>query len=67
MTPQLVWGISCQGVIALLFAFLGRLIFWFDPRGGIFPSRPHVSLAVARSGGQGWPPIQRPPEGLVLD
>ena len=48
--------ISCQGVVALLFAFLGRLILWFDPRCRILPSRPHVSLAVARSGGKGWPP-----------
>jgi hypothetical protein len=39
----------------------------FDPGGAILPPRPQFDCAIVSSGGQGWPRLSRPPEGLVLD
>src|SRR5271156_2389239 len=41
-------------------------ILLFDPGGAILPPRPQFDCAIVSSGGQGWPRLSRPPEGLVL-
>ena len=50
---RLVWGFLCQGCIT---PFLSRVVtpFFCSTRAAsILPSRPHIAVAVARSGGQG--------------
>src|SRR6266498_5271019 len=50
---RLVWGFLCQGCIT---RFLSRVVtpFFCSTRAAsILPSRPHIAVAVARSGGQG--------------
>src|SRR4029453_13005891 len=50
---RLVWGFLCQGCIT---PFLSRVVtpFFCSTRAAsILPSRPHIPVAVARSGGQG--------------
>ena len=52
---RLVWGFFCQGCItpfcrALL---LHSFVFCSTRAASILPSRPHIAVAVARSGGQG--------------
>jgi predicted GNAT family acetyltransferase len=52
-TIRLVWGFLCQGCIT---PFLSRVVtpFFCSTRAAsILPSRPHIAVAVARSGGQG--------------
>src|SRR5206468_2393240 len=50
---RLVWEFLCQGCIT---PFLSRVVtpFFCSTRAArILPSRPHIAVAVARSGGQG--------------
>jgi len=49
----LVWGFLCQdGITPFLSSFV--IPFFCSTRAAsILPSRPHISIAVARSGGQG--------------
>src|SRR5271163_2016769 len=48
----LVWGFLCQGITPFLSSFV--IPFFCAPRAAsILPPRLHISIAVARSGGQG--------------
>jgi len=50
---RLVWGFHCQGgITAFLLSFV-ILFFCSTSAASILPSRPYISIAVARSSGQG--------------
>src|SRR2546430_750352 len=46
-------GVSLSRVHHAIFVVLCCFILLFDPCASILPSRPHIAVAVARSGGQG--------------
>ena len=53
---RLVWGFLCQGYHAGITSFLSSSVipFFCSTRAAsILPPRPHISIAVARNGGQG--------------
>jgi hypothetical protein len=52
---RLVWGCLCQGEYHAIFVVLCHVIPFFcsTRAASVPPSRPHVSIAVARSGSQG--------------
>jgi hypothetical protein len=49
----LVWGFPCQGCITPLFVMPVASFFCSTRAASILPSRPHITIAVARSDGQG--------------
>jgi hypothetical protein len=50
---RLVWGFLCQGSITPFLSSFVIPFFCSTRAASILPSRPHISIAVARSGGQG--------------
>ena len=50
---RLVWGFLCQGGVTPFCVVLCIPFFCSTRAASILPSRPHISIAVARSGGQG--------------
>jgi hypothetical protein len=50
---RLVWGFLCQGSITTFLSSFVISFFCSTRAASILPSRPHISIAVARSGGQG--------------
>jgi hypothetical protein len=50
---RLVWGFLCQGGITSFLSSFVIPFFCSTLAARILPSRPHISIAVARSGGQG--------------
>src|SRR5271168_3275129 len=50
---RLVWGFFCQGGVTPFCVVLCIPFFCSIRAASILPSRPHISIAVARSGGQG--------------
>ena len=50
---RLVWGFLCQGGVTPFCVVLCIPFFCSTRATSILPSRPHISIAVARSGGQG--------------
>ena len=49
----LVWGFLCQGGVTPFCVVLCIPFFCSTRAASILPSRPHISIAVARRGGQG--------------
>jgi hypothetical protein len=49
---RLVWGFLCQGYLTSFFVLLLHS-FCSTRAASILPSRPHITIAVARSDGQG--------------
>ena len=50
---RLVWGFLCQGSITPFLSSFVIPFFCSTRAASILPSRPHISIAVARSSGQG--------------
>jgi hypothetical protein len=50
---QLVWDFLCQGCITPFLSCFVASFFCSTRAASILPSRPHIAVAVARSGGQG--------------
>src|ERR1017187_4877344 len=50
---RLVWGFLCQGGVTPFCVVLCIPFFCSTRAASILPSRPHIAIAVARSGGQG--------------
>src|ERR1700730_8862951 len=50
---RLVWSFLCQGSITPFLSSFVISFFCSTRAASILPSRPHISIAVARSGGQG--------------
>jgi hypothetical protein len=50
---RLVWGFLCQGHHAIFCRALSFPFFCLARAASILPPRPHISIVVARSGGQG--------------
>src|SRR4029077_18550330 len=50
---RLVWGFLCQGSITPFLSSFVISFFCSTRAASILPSRLHISIAVARSGGQG--------------
>jgi hypothetical protein len=63
---RLVWGFICQGSITPFLLSFVIPFFCSTRAASILPSRPYISIAVARSGGQGRRFFSAA-EGLVLD
>src|SRR4029077_19365794 len=63
---RLVWGFFCQGGITPFLASFVIPFFCSTCAASILSSRPHICIAVARSGGQGRPSFSAR-RRLVLD
>ena len=50
---RLVWGFLCPGGITPFLSSFIIPFFCSTRAASVLPSRPHISIAVARSGGQG--------------
>jgi hypothetical protein len=50
---RLVWDFLCQGCITPFLSCFVASFFCSTRAASILPSRPHIAVAVARSGGQG--------------
>src|SRR6266568_1758642 len=50
---RLVWEFLCQGCITPFLSCFVASFFCSTRAASILPSRPHIAVAVARSGGQG--------------